>query len=65
MTGTTKKYLKIFAGGLIVLGKVFARPFFWPWDNQQGISANVTSIVLLVIAIWLLFSAGRQRADDK
>jgi hypothetical protein len=63
VTGRTKKYLKIGVGGLLILG-LFKRPLFYPWNTQQEIAANVTSIALLILALCLLYSAGRQRTDD-
>lgn len=62
MTKQTKKTLKIIIGIALIVGKlVDPKPFFWAWDNPEGIGHNVATIAILGLAFWLLYSAGRTR----
>jgi hypothetical protein len=62
MTTQTKKYLKIGIGIALIVGKLAGpKPYFWSWDNPEGVGYNVAGIVILGIAFWLLYSAGRTK----
>ena len=63
MTAKTKKYLKIVIGLLLLLVKLLNPPLFWSWDTAEGVGHNVATIAILILALWLLYSGGRQRTD--
>ena len=57
MTNTSKGYLKVGFGALVIFAKLAGpKPFFRPWDDAEAIGYNAGILVGIGIAVWLILS---------
>jgi hypothetical protein len=61
MTTKAKKYLKIFIGSILIVGKMLDPHPFWSWSNAEGVGYNIGTIAMFSIGLWLLYSAGHTK----
>jgi hypothetical protein len=56
----SKRVLKIAVGSLLIFSKLIApQPIFYSWSRSEELGANIATMGIFVLALWLIYSGAR------